>query len=80
MVLRYYEKIGDATIYELSRQVIFNNEKKLMVFSVSIWQDFPYTGISTVSYILFYQGGQIGHFTHVPGPVDQYSAESEYNV
>ena len=28
----------------------------------------------------FYQGGPIDHGTHVPGPVDQSSAESEYNA
>ena len=28
----------------------------------------------------FYQGGPIDHATHVPGPVAQFSAESEYNA
>ena len=28
----------------------------------------------------FYQGGPIDHFTHVPGPVSQSSAEVEYNT
>ena len=28
---------------------------------------------------MFYQGGPIDHCTHVPGPVSQSSAESEYN-
>ena len=32
------------------------------------------------AYIIFYQGGPIEHGTHVPGPVAQYSAESEYNA
>ena len=32
------------------------------------------------AYILFYQGGQIDHFTHVPGPVAQYSADIEYSA
>ena len=27
-----------------------------------------------------FQGGPIDHFIHVPGPVAQYSAESEYNL
>ena len=31
-------------------------------------------------YIIFYQGGPIDHVTRFPGPVAQYSAESEYNV
>ena len=30
--------------------------------------------------MIFYQGGKIDHGTHVPGPVAQSSAESEYNV
>ena len=29
---------------------------------------------------MFYHGGTIDHCTHVPVPVDQYSAESEYNA
>ena len=29
---------------------------------------------------MLYQGGPIDHFTHVPGIISQYSAESEYNV
>ena len=29
---------------------------------------------------MFYQGVPIDHFTHVPGPVAEYSAESEYNA
>ena len=28
----------------------------------------------------YYQGLHIDHCTHVPGPVSQYSAESEYNA
>ena len=51
-----------------------------MTFSDSSWQDCPDTGSSTGAYIIFYQGGQIDHGTHVQGPVAQYSAESEYNA
>ena len=51
-----------------------------MAFSDSSWQDFPYTGRSTGAYIIFYQGGPIDHGTHVPGPVAQPNAESEYNA
>ena len=29
---------------------------------------------------MFYQGGKIYHYTHVPGPVARYSAASEYNA
>ena len=51
-----------------------------MAFSDCSWQDFPETGKSTWAYIIFYQGGPIDHGTHVPVPVAQYSAESEYNA
>ena len=51
-----------------------------MAFSDSSWQDFPDTGRSTGAYVIFYQGGPIDHGTHVPGPVAQSSAESEYNA
>ena len=30
--------------------------------------------------MIFYQGGPIDHGTHVPGPVAQSGAESEYNA
>ena len=51
-----------------------------MVLPDSRCQECPYTVISTGSYIVFYQGGPIDHWTHVPGPISQYSVESEYNV
>ena len=51
-----------------------------MSFSDSRWQDYPDTGRSTGAYIIFYQGGTIDHVTHVPGPVAQSSAESEYTA
>ena len=51
-----------------------------MAFSDSSWQDCPDTGRSTKSYIIFYQGGPIDHGKHVPVPVAQSSAESEYNA
>ena len=51
-----------------------------MYFSDSIWQDFPDTGRSTGAYIIFYQGGPIDHGTHVPVPVAQSNAESDYNA
>ena len=35
---------------------------------------------STGAYIIFYQGGPIDHGTHVPGPVAQSIAESDYNA
>ena len=51
-----------------------------MAFSDSSWKYCPYTGRSTEAYMIFYQGGPIYHVTHVPGPVAQSSAESEYNA
>ena len=51
-----------------------------MDFSDSSWKDCSDTGRSTGAYIIFYQGGTIDHGTHVPGPVAQSSAESEYNA
>ena len=51
-----------------------------MAFSDYSWQDFPDAGIIIGSYITFYQGGPIDHGTHVPGPVAESSAESEYNA
>ena len=60
--------------------VIINNDNPLMALYGSSWQDFPNTGRSTGAYIIFYQGGPIDHGTHVPVPVAQSSAESEYNT
>ena len=51
-----------------------------MVFCDSRWKDFTDTVRSTGAYIMFYQGGSIDHFTHVPGPVSESSPESEYNT
>ena len=51
-----------------------------MDFPGSSWKDCPDTGRSTGAYIIFYQGGPIDHGTHVPGPVAQSDAESEYNA
>ena len=51
-----------------------------MDFSDSSWQDCPDTGRSTGAYIILYQGGPIGHGTHVPVPVAKSSAESDNNA
>ena len=51
-----------------------------MAFSDYIWQDCPDIVRITGAYIIFYQGGPIDHGTHVPGPVSQSSAKSEYNA
>ena len=45
-----------------------------MVLSDSTWQGCPDTGRSTGAYIMFYQDGPIDNYTHVTGPVAQYSA------
>ena len=70
----------DVPVYDLLRQANIKTKNHLVDFSDSSWQDFPDTGISTGVYIIFYQGGPIDHGTHIPGPVAQYSAESEYNA
>ena len=77
--LKYYTDLNDAPVTNLLRQTNIKTKNQLMDFSGSSWQDCPDTGRSTGAYIIFYQGGQIDHGTHVPGPVAQYSAESEYN-
>ena len=51
-----------------------------MEFSDNSCIYFPDTGRSIVVYIIFYIGVSIDHSTHVPGPVAQSSAKSEYNA
>ena len=65
----------DAPLSDLLIQAIIKTENQLMAFYDSSWQDCPDTGISTGTYIIFYQGGPIDHGTHVPGPVAKSSAE-----
>ena len=77
--LNYYSYMNDAPVSDLLRQASIKTENQLMDLSDSSWKCFPDTGRSTVAYIIFYQGGTIGHVTHVPGPVSQSSAKSEYN-
>ena len=77
--LKYYADLNDAPVTDLLIQTSINTKNNLMAFSDSSWQDCSDTGISTGAYIIFYQGGTIEHGTHVPGPVAQSSAESEYN-
>ena len=72
--------MNDAPVTDLLRQANIKTKNHLMYFSDSNWQDFPYTGRSTGAYIILYQGGPIDHGTHVPGPVAQSIAESEYNA
>ena len=51
-----------------------------MDFSDFSWQGCPDAGRSTGAYNIFYKGGPIDLGTPVPGPVAQFSAESEYNA
>ena len=75
--LKYYANISDAPVTDILRQANIKTENLFMAFSDSSLQNFPYTGRSTVAYIIFYQVGPIDHSTHVPGPFSQSSAESE---
>ena len=77
--MKYYDDMNDTPLYDLFRQAIIKTENQFMAFSDSSWKYFPYNGISTGVYIIFYQGGPIYHGTHVTGPVSQSGAESEYN-
>ena len=74
MGLKYYADMNDAPVTDLLRQDSIKTENHLMAFSSSSWKYCPDTFRSTVSYIIFYQGGTIDHVTHVPGPVAQSSA------
>ena len=76
--LKYYADLNDAPVTDLLRQANIKTKNHLMAFSDSIWQDFPDTGRSTGAYIMLYQGGPLDHGTHVPVPVSQSSADSEY--
>ena len=78
--LKYYADMNDASLYDLLRQSSIKTENQLMDLADSSWQDCPNTGRGTGAYIIFYQGGPTEHGTYVPGPVDQSSAESEYNA
>ena len=72
--------MNDAPVTDLLRQASIKTENQLMDFSDYSWQDCPDTERSIEAYIIFSQGGPIDHGTHVPGPVAQSSAESEYNA
>ena len=66
--------MNDAPISGILRQTIIKTENQLMASSNSSWKDFPDTGISTVSCIIFYQGRPIDYGAHVLVPVAQSSA------
>ena len=68
---RYYAKIEDASISDLLRQAGIRNESQLMVFSHYICQYCIDNGRITGASIVFYQGGPIYYFTHVPGSIPE---------
>ena len=78
--LKYYEDLNDTPVTDLLRQANIKTKNNLMEFYDSSWQDFTDTGRITGAFIIFSQGGAIEHGPHVPGPVAQSSAESEYNT
>ena len=78
--LKYYADLNDAPVTDLLREANIKTNNHLMAFSDSSWKDGPDAGRSAGAYIIFYQGGPIDYVTHVPGPVAQSSAESEYNA
>ena len=80
LVLKYYADLNDAPVTDILRQANIKTKNHLIDFSDSSWQDCPDTGRSIGAYIIFYQGGPIDHGTHVPVPVAQSIAESEYNA
>ena len=77
---RYHAKIEDASLSDFLRQSGISNESQLMVFSDSRCHYCRDNGRITGAYIVFYQGGPIYYFAHVPGPISQYSAESKYKA
>ena len=80
MGLKYYADLNDAPVTDLLKQANIKTNNHLVAFSDLSWQDFPDTRKSTGAYIILYQGVPIDHGKHVPGPVAQSSAESEYNA
>ena len=56
---KYYADMNDAMVSDMLRQVIIETEIQLTDFSDSSWQDFPDTGRSTGSYIIFIKVQQL---------------------
>ena len=76
----YYADIEDSPSSDLFRQDNINTKNQLTALSGSSWKYFPDTGMSTGACIIIYQVRPIYNDTHVPGPVAQSGAESEYNA
>ena len=72
--------MNDAPVTDMLRKAIIKTDNNLMDFSHYSWLDCLDNGRITGAYIIFYQGEKIDLGTHVPGPVAQSSAESEYNA
>ena len=72
--LKYYTDMNYSPVSDLLIQASIKNYNQLMDFSDSSWKDCPDTGRSIGAYIIFYQGGPIGHGTHVPVEVSKSSA------
>ena len=80
MGLNCYADMKDSSLSDLLRHDNIKTENQLIALYIYSWKDCPDTGRSTGAYIIFYQVGPIDHGTHVPIPVAQSSAESEYNA
>ena len=78
--MKYYADMEDAYLIDLMRKDNIDTNNQLMAFSNSSLKYFSETSRNTGAYIIFYQGGTIDHGTHVPVPVAQSSAESDYNT
>ena len=61
----------DATSSDLLIQASISTQNQSLALYDFSWKDFSDTGRSTVAYMIFYQGEEIDHGTHVPGPVAQ---------
>ena len=57
--LNNYANINDSPVSDLLRQASIKNEKHLMAFSDSSWQDYPDTVRRTGAYIIFHQVGKL---------------------
>ena len=58
----------DAPLSDLLRQASINTDNQFMALYDYSWKDYPDTGRSTGSYIIFYKCVPIDHVTHVTGP------------
>ena len=61
---------------KFSNQAISLSQDKF-TFSDSSWDDFHDMSISTVGYLIFYQGGVIYHSRDMTTPISMSSAEAE---